>query len=145
MKLRYPQISQYEKKVRGNNTLFIATIYHPIYEFENTEFIDIMSSIMLSVPKMAKFIGGHDGKANLGVTSKMYKKTVGEWGINNRNMKGRRLLGFFSHNQLIIASRFFLKPSYVTWRSFNKMRYPHMLDVILVSENFFKYVKSCGI
>ena len=25
------------------------------------------------------------------------------------------------------------------------MRSPHILDVILVSENFFNYIKSCGI
>ena len=97
------------------------------------------------VPKTAKFIGEHDVNANLGVRSKMYGKTLGPWGINNRKMKGRRLLGFFSNNQLKIAKRFYKKSSYVTWRSFNKMRSPHMLDVISVSENFFKCVKSCGI
>ena len=100
---------------------------------------------MSSVPKTEKFIGSHDVNANLGTRSKMYRKILGPWGINNSNMKGRRLLGFFSHNQLKIANRFFKKPSYVTWISFNKMRSPHMLDVISVSENFFKCVKSCGI
>ena len=100
---------------------------------------------MSSVPKTAKFIGGHDVNANLGTRSKMYRKTLGPWGINNRNMKGRRLLGFSSHNQLKIANSLFKNPSYVTWRSFNKMRSPHMLYVISVSENFFKCVKSCGI
>ena len=66
-------------------------------------------------------------------------------GNYNRNMKGRRLLGFFSSNHLKIANSFFKKSSHVTWRSFNKMRSPHMLDVISVSENFFKCVKSSGI
>ena len=60
-------------------------------------------------------------------------------------MKVRRLLGFFSHNQLKVANSFFKKPPHVAWRSFNKMRSPHVLDVISVSENFFKCVKSCGI
>ena len=57
VKLRYPQINQYEKKVRGNITLFLALIYHPVDEFENTEFIDMLSSIMSSVPRTAKLIG----------------------------------------------------------------------------------------
>ena len=100
---------------------------------------------MSSVPKTAKFIGGHDLKVNLGIRSKMYRKILGPWEINNCNMKGRILLGFFSHNQLKISNSFFKKPSYVTWRSFKKMRSPHMLDVISVSEKFFKCVKSCGI
>ena len=99
VKLRYPQINQYEKKVRGNITLFAASIYHPVDEFEHTEFIDILSSITSSVPKIEKFIGGHDVNTNLGIRSKIYWKTLGPRGINNCNMKGRILLGFFSHNQ----------------------------------------------
>ena len=145
VKLRYPRINQYKNKVCGNLTLYVASIYHPVDEFEHKEFIYIMSAIMSSMPKTAKFIGGHNVNANLGVRSKMNGKTLGPWVINNHNMKGRRLLGFFSNNQLNIANRFYKKSSYVTWRSFNKMRSPHMLDVISVSENFFKCVKSCGI
>ena len=100
---------------------------------------------MISVPKTEKFIGGHNVNANLGTRAKMYRKTLGPWEINNRSMKGRILLVFFCYNQLKIANSFFEKPSYKTRIPFNKMRYPHMLDVISVSENFFKYVKSCGI
>ena len=36
VKLRYPRINQYEKKVRGNLTLFVASIYHPVDELEHT-------------------------------------------------------------------------------------------------------------
>ena len=75
VKLRYPRINQYEKKVRGNLTLFLASIYHPVDEFEHTEFIDILNTIMRSVPKKAKFIGGHDVNVNLGVRSKMCVRT----------------------------------------------------------------------
>ena len=60
-------------------------------------------------------------------------------------MKGRRLLGLFSNNQLKIANSFYKKSSYVTWRSFNKTRSPHMLDVISVSENFYKCVRNYGV
>ena len=77
VKLRYPQINQYKNKVRGNITLFVASVYHPVDEFKHTEFIDILSSIMSSVPKMAKFIGGHDVNTNLGIKAKMYQKTLG--------------------------------------------------------------------
>ena len=72
VKLRLPRINQYEKKVRGNTKLFIASVYQPVEEFEQTDFIDILSSIIRSVPKTAKFIGGHDVNANLGTRSKMY-------------------------------------------------------------------------
>ena len=36
VKLRFPQANHYEKKVRGNTTFFIASIYHPIDKFENS-------------------------------------------------------------------------------------------------------------
>ena len=119
--------------------------YHPVDELERTEFIDILSNIMSSVPKNANFIGGHNVNAKLGIRSKMYGKTLGPWGINNRNMKGRRLLGFSSNNQFKIANSSYKKSSYVTWRSFNKTRSLHMFDVISVSKNFYKSVRNCGI
>ena len=119
MKLRHPQINQYEKKVRGNITLFVGSIYHPVDELEHTEFIDILSTIMSLFPINAKFIGGNDVNANLGVRSKMYGKKLGPWVIKNRNIKVRTILGF-SNNQLKVANSFYKKSSYVTWRSFNK-------------------------
>ena len=100
---------------------------------------------MSSVPKNAKFIGGHDVNSNLGIRSKIYGKTLGPWGINNLNMKGRRHLDFFSNNQLKVANSFNKNSSYVTLRSFNKTRSPHMLDFIYVSEKFYKCVRNCGI
>ena len=145
VKLKFPRIDPYKNKVQGKTTFLVASIYHPVDELKHTEFIDILSTIMSSVPKNANFIGGNDVNANLGIRSKMYGKTLGPWGINNRNMQGRRLLGFFSNNQLKIANSFYKKASYVTWRSFNKTRSPHMLDVISVSKNFYKCVRNCGI
>ena len=79
VKLSFPRISQYEKKVRGNTTIFVASVYHPVDEVEHTYFIDILSSIMSSVPKTAKFVGGHGVNANLGNRSKIYLKTLGPW------------------------------------------------------------------
>ena len=139
VKLKFLRIDPYKKKVQGNTTLFVASIYHPVDDIEHTEFIDIMSTIMSSVPKNANFIGGHDVNSNLGIISKMYGNTLGPWGINNQNMKGRRILGFFSNNQLKVANSLYKNSSYVTWISFNKMRSPHMWDLISVSENFFKH------
>ena len=77
VKLKFPRIDPYEKKVQGNNTSFVASIYHPVDELEHTEFIDILSNIMCSVPKNANCIGGHDVNDNLGIRSKMYGKPLG--------------------------------------------------------------------
>ena len=61
---------------------------------EHADFTDTLSLIMTSVPKSAEFIGGHNVNANLGICTKIYRKTLGPWGIDNRNMNRRILLGF---------------------------------------------------
>ena len=99
---------------------------------------------MTSVPKSVEFSGGHDVNANLGIRTKMYRKTLGPWGIINRNMKGRRLLGFFSQHRLKVINRFYKKTSFVAWRLIGNSKSPHMLDVISVSETFYKCVRNCG-
>ena len=100
---------------------------------------------MNSVPKTAEFIGGHDVNANLDICNNMYRKTLVPSGINTRNMKGRRLLGFFSQHRLNVTNIFYNKPSFVMRRSFGTSKSPYMLDIISVSETFFKYVRSCGV
>ena len=49
---------------------------------------------MNSIPKTVEFIEGHDVNANLGVIKQMYKKLIGVYGLDNRNMKGRNLLEY---------------------------------------------------
>ena len=70
---------------------------------------------------------------------------IGSFGIDNRNMKVRRLLSVLSQNRLRVANSYFKKPSFVTWRSFNASRSPYMLDVITTSDSFFKHVRDCGV
>ena len=120
-------------------------MYHPVEKVKHTDFTDTLSSIMTSVPKTAEFIGGHDVNANLGIRNKIYRKTLGPWCIDNRNMKGRIILEFFSQHILKVTNSFYKKPSFVTWRSFGISKSPHMLDVISVSETFYKCVRSCGV
>ena len=68
-----------------------------------------------SVPKSSNFKGGHDVNANLGVRKKIYKGVIGPFGIDNRKMKGRRLLSVLSQNRLRVTNSYFKKPSFVTW------------------------------
>ena len=98
-----------------------------------------------SVPKSLNFIGGHDVNSNLGMMGKLYKGEIGPFGIDKRNMKGRRILSVLSQNRLRVTNSYFNKPSFVTWRSFNASRSPHMLDVITTSYSFFKHVRDCGV
>ena len=86
-----------------------------------------------SVPKSSNFIGGHDVNAKLGVRGKLYKGVIGKFGIDNRNMKVRRLLRVLSQNRLRVANSYFNKSSFATWISFNASRSPHVLDVITTS------------
>ena len=145
VKLCFPQLDQYNRKIRGHITLFVTSVYHPVDEVEHADFTDTLSSIMTSVPKLAEFIGRHDVNANLGISTKMYRKTLGPWGIDNHNMKRRIIIWFFSQHRLKVTNRFYKKPPLVTWRLFGNSKSPHMLDVISVSETFFKCVRNCGV
>ena len=98
-----------------------------------------------SVPNSLNFIGGHDVNANLGIRKKLYNGVIGSFGIDNRNMKGRRLLSVLSHNRPRVTNSYFKKPSFVTWRSFNASISPHMLDVITTSDFFFKHLRDCRV
>ena len=91
------------------------------------------------------FIGGHDVNANLGIRKKLYRGVIGPFGIDNRNMKGRILLSFLSQNRLRVINSYFNKPSFVTCRSFNASRSPHMLDLTTTLDSFFKHVRDCGV
>ena len=70
---------------------------------------------------------------------------IGSFGIDNSNMKGRRLLSVLIQNRLRVTNSYFKKPSFVTCRSFNASRSPHMLDLITTSYSFFKHVRDCGV
>ena len=47
--------------------------------------------------------------ANLGVRKQMYKKGIGIYGLDNRNMKGRNLLGVLRENKPRVVNSFFFK------------------------------------
>ena len=81
--------------------------------------------------------------ANLGVKKQMYKKVIGIYGLEKRNMKGQNLLGLLRENNLRFVNTFFLKHMYTTYRSKFKGKSTHMLDVITCSTSFFKCVSDC--
>ena len=88
--------------------IFVASIYHPDDIKESGEFNETLSLMMNLIAKNVEFIGGHDVNANLGVRKQMYKKVIGTYGLDNRNMKGRNLLGVLMENNLWVVNSFFL-------------------------------------
>ena len=71
VKLCFPRLDQYDQRIRGHITLFVASVYHLVNEVKNPAFNETLISIMNSVPKTAEFIGGHGVNANLGICNKM--------------------------------------------------------------------------
>ena len=76
---------------------------------------------------------------------KKYCQEIGPHGIDNSNKYGIRLLGVLSTNNIKIVNTFYQKDSFTTWRSFEKTRSCHMLDVITSSFSFFKCIRDCGV
>ena len=125
--------------------MFVASIYHLVDEKDHEELNDDLIDILWQTPKLAEFIGGHDVNVNVGVRKKIYESVLGTHGIDNRNKKGRRLLGLLLTNSLKVTNSFFKKSTYITCRSFSNLRSPHILDIITTSSSFFKHVKNCEV
>ena len=113
LKLQFPRFHQFYRRVRGKLKMLIASIYHPVDPKEQEKFNDTLSMLVNSVPKSLNFIGGYDVNANLGVSKTLYKGVIGPFGIENRNMKGRRLLSVLSQNILRVTNSYFNKSSFV--------------------------------
>ena len=107
LKLQFPRFNQFNRRVRGELKLFIASIYHPVDSKDHEEFNDTLNMLVKSVPKSSEFISGYDVNANLGVRKKLYKGVIGPFGIDNRNMKGKILLRLLSHNIPGVANSYF--------------------------------------
>ena len=145
IKMSFPKFDKWGKRVRGFLKIFVASIYHPDDIKENEEFNETLSLLMNLIPNFFEFIGGHNVNANLGVKKQMYKKVIGIYGLEKRNMKGQNLLGLLRENNLRFVNTFFLKHMYTTYRSKFKGKSTHMLDVITCSTSFFKCVSGCGV
>ena len=77
LKLQFPRFDKFDRRVRGELKLFIASIYHPVDNKYHKEFNDTLTMLVNSVPKSSNFIGGHDMNANIGVRKKLYKGVIG--------------------------------------------------------------------
>ena len=141
--LFFQNFGQWVKRKRGYLKMFLASIYHSIDDTEHKAFNETLSSLINYIPKSADFFGGYDVNTNLGVMLKMNRRAIVPHGINNRNKKGRRLLGLLSANNLKIVNTFYQKGSYTTWTSFHKTRSCHMLDVMTSYLLFFKCIIDC--
>ena len=71
------------------------------------------------------------------------KIVIGPFGIDKINTKGRIFLTVLIQKILRVANRYFNKPSFFSWRSFNTSIYLHMLDLITTSDSFLKHVRDC--
>ena len=100
----------------GYLKLFLASVYHPVDDTEHEGFNDILNSMINYIPKSAEFIRGHDVNANLGVSIKIHRREIGPHSIDDRNKKGRRLMGIIRYNNIKIVNTFYQKDSYTTWR-----------------------------
>ena len=88
---------------------------------------------------------GADVNCNVGIASKRFCNTLGPHGIDNRNNKGRELLYLYKTNNLKILLTYFKHNNYVSYRSFNDKKSPHMLDNFVCCDQFFKRISDCKV
>ena len=104
--MSFPKFDKWGERVRVFLKIFVASIYHPDDIKESGEFNETLSLLMDLITKNVEFIGGHDVNANLGVRKQMYKNVIGIYVLDNRNMKGRNLLGVLWENNLRVVNSF---------------------------------------
>ena len=87
--------------------MFVALIYHLVDEKNREEFNDELIDIFLQIPKSEDFFCGHDINASVGVRKNIYANELVTYGIENRNKKGRILMGEFLTKNLKVRKNFF--------------------------------------
>ena len=88
---------------------------------------------------------GEDVNCNVGKISKRFKDILGPHGLYNRNLKGRQILYLYKSNNFKILLSFFAHTNYITYRSFNDSKTPHMLDNFIICGKFFKRIRDCKV
>ena len=74
-----------------------------------------------------------------------YEDTLGNWGIEERHDKGRKLLHVYMTHKLLVMNTYFKHDEYWTYMSFNTERTKCMLDVIVTSPAMFGNVTNCHV
>ena len=101
--LQFPKVSPTGKKLKGELTVFLASIYHPSVEKESDEFTPICQALLEKAPKDAMTVIGHDINASIGIgqTSDIdqdldvhQSRPVGIHGLDNRNAQGEKAVQF---------------------------------------------------
>ena len=136
---------RYHRKAKGEIKIFLCSIYHPVEHDEQKYFNDELDAFYGRAPRNAEILSGQDINANAGVATVRFRDVIGPNGINNRNVKGKDFLFLLKSNKLKLLLTFFKHRNYITYRSFNQLRTPHMLDNFVCSEKFFKRVKDCKV
>ena len=77
---------------------------------------------------------------NLQVCTSMFWDALEPHGINNRNITGKDLLYLLKSNNLPYVLTYFEHVNYVTYRTFNAAKLPHMLDNFICCNKFSKEI-----
>ena len=78
----------------------------------------------------------------MGTRSEIFSDVLGPNGIDNRNAKGKDFLFLLGYNIFRLLLLYFKHDNYVTWRSFNTDKNPHMLDNFIFTKPFFRQVSD---
>lgn len=135
----------YGKKIKGTTKIFLTSIYHPVEPKEQAAFNKVLATMWDKVPKNYQIINGQDINANVGVrkVDDPKKKVIGPNGLDNQNMKGKKLLDVLISKNLRVVNSYLKKKIYGTWKEI-KTGSMHMLDVFSASIDVCKRIKDCG-
>lgn len=87
--LIFPNLDDRGKAIKGETTIFLSLIYHPIDLEEYTDFLGSLDSFFDFIPHGLNLVNGHDANANVGTrcNNKNVEKDLGPYDIKCRNVK----------------------------------------------------------
>jgi hypothetical protein len=87
--LRFPNFDSYGKRIKGNSTFFLTSIYHPYEPQHYDDFNDLVATLLSQSPPKATILIGHDINADVGTKltpdSADFSDVLGPHGFNKRN------------------------------------------------------------
>ena len=148
--LSFPNFSNrpsdtYRRKAKGSITFFLYSIYHSFEAAEQRKFYDELDHFSTNRSRNYEVLLGADVNYNVGIRSLRFWDILGPHGIDNRNLKGQELLYLYKSNDFKILLSFFKHTNYVSYRSFNDAKTPHMLNNFVSCRRFFKRISDCKV
>jgi exonuclease III len=147
--LKFPKLNTSRRIIQGEwEQVVVMSVYHPWDEKDGKVdvFNELLDDTLNNLPANHNLIMGGDINAQVGKGDcEEYEDVMGNWGMKERNDKGRSVLEVYMTHNLCVMNTYFEHKEYWTYQSFNEEKTMHMIDLFVVSSALFNKIKGCQV